>query len=198
VENGLGVDWLLETHAHADHLSAAPYLKGRLGGLIAIGRSIIEVQRVFGTLFNMDADLASDGSAFDRLLDDGDCFDIGDLKAVVLHVPGHTAVDLTYVIGNAAFVGDTIFMPDYGTARADFPGGDPGTLYRSIQRLLSLPEQTVLFLCHDYKAPGRENSPGRRLSRTSVDATFISVTAWTRRPSWRCARHAMRASASRA
>jgi len=157
VENGLGVDWLLETHAHADHLSAAPYLKGRLGGLIAIGRSIIEVQRVFGTLFNMDADLASDGSAFDRLLDDGDCFDIGDLKAVVLHVPGHTAVDLTYVIGNAAFVGDTIFMPDYGTARADFPGGDPGTLYRSIQRLLSLPEQTVLFLCHDYKAPGREN-----------------------------------------
>ena len=156
-ENGLGVDWLLETHAHADHLSAAPYLKGRLGGQIAIGRSITEVQRVFGTLFNMGTDLARDGSAFDRLLDDGDRFDIGDLKAIVLHVPGHTAVDLTYVIGNAAFVGDTIFMPDYGTARADFPGGDPGTLYRSIRRLLSLPEQTVLFLCHDYKAPGREN-----------------------------------------
>jgi glyoxylase-like metal-dependent hydrolase (beta-lactamase superfamily II) len=155
-DNGLRVDWLLETHVHADHLSAAPYLKGRLGGRIAIGHSITSVQRVFGTLFHIDADLARDGSAFDRLFEDGDRFDIGDLKAIVLHVPGHTAVDLAYVIGNAAFVGDTIFMPDYGTARADFPGGNPRTLYRSIRRLLTLPEQTLLFLCHDYKTPPRE------------------------------------------
>ena len=156
-ENGLGIDWLLETHAHADHLSAAPYLKDRLGGKIAIGRSILEVQRTFARLFDIGTDLAYEGAAFDHLLDDGDHFNIGGLEAIVLHVPGHTAVDLTYVIGNVAFVGDTIFMPDYGTARADFPGGDPRTLYRSIQRLLSLPEHTLLYLCHDYKAPGREN-----------------------------------------
>jgi len=156
LERGLGIDWLLETHAHADHLSAATYLKDRLGGQIGIGRSITKVQQDFGALFNIRPDDACDGSAFDRLFEDGDRFDMGELVATVLHVPGHTAAYLAYVIGDVAFVGDTIFMPDVGTARADFPGGDAGTLYRSIRRLLSLPEQTILFLCHDYKAPGRE------------------------------------------
>ncbi len=156
-ENGLAVDWLLETHAHADHLSAAPYLKERLGGQIAIGRAITRVQRVFGTLYNFGAELARDGSEFDRLFDDGDRFAVGGLEATVLHGPGHTPADLAYVIGDAAFVGDTLFMPDSGTARADFPGGDAGTLYRSIRRLLSLPGETRLFLCHDYKAPGRDD-----------------------------------------
>ena len=153
---GLGVDWILETHAHADHLSAAPYLQQRLGGQIAIGRQILQVQAVFGKLFNAGTDFALDGSQFDRLFDDGETFSIGTLPAMALHVPGHTPADLAYVIGDVAFVGDTLFMPDYGTARADFPGGDARILYRSIRRLLGLPGQTRLFLCHDYKAPGRD------------------------------------------
>ncbi|UZK70589.1 MBL fold metallo-hydrolase [Sphingomonas sp. S1-29] len=155
-QEGLSVDWLLETHAHADHLSAAPYLQQRLGGRLAIGRAIIAVQEVFGTLFNAGTEFARDGSQFDRLFDDGDTFEVGTLRGAVLHVPGHTPADLAYVIGDAVFTGDTIFMPDYGTARADFPGGDAAQLYRSIRRLLELPRQTRLFLCHDYKAPGRD------------------------------------------
>ena len=155
-DNGLGVDWLLETHVHADHLSAAPYLQSRLGGRIAIGRAILAIQAIFGTLFNAGPPFARDGSQFDHLFDDGDSFAIGSIPAVALHVPGHTAADLAYVIGDAAFVGDTLFMPDYGTARTDFPGGDARTLYRSIRRLLTLPGETRLFLCHDYKAPGRD------------------------------------------
>ncbi|MBA17456.1 MAG: MBL fold metallo-hydrolase [Sphingomonas sp.] len=153
---GMTVDWLLETHAHADHLSAAPWLQQRLGGKLAIGRAITVVQEVFGKLFNAGTEFERDGSQFDRLFDDGDRFTIGTLEATALHVPGHTPADLAYVIGDAVFTGDTLFMPDYGTARADFPGGDARQLYRSIRRLLSLPRETRLFLCHDYKAPGRD------------------------------------------
>lgn len=157
VENaGLEVEWLLETHAHADHLSAAPYLQEKLGGKLAIGRHILTVQQVFGKIFNEGTRFARDGSQFDHLFDDGDRFRVGSIEAIALHVPGHTPADMTYVIGDAAFIGDTLFMPDYGTARADFPGGDARTLYRSIRRLLSLPDQTSLHLCHDYKAPGRD------------------------------------------
>jgi len=155
-EKGLAIDWLLETHAHADHLSAAPYLQSKLGGQIAIGRAILAVQNVFGKMFNEGTEFARDGSQFDRLFDDGDIFAIGSIPAMALHVPGHTPADLAYVIGDAAFIGDTLFMPDYGTARADFPGGDARTLYRSIRRLLTLPGETRVFLCHDYKAPGRD------------------------------------------
>jgi glyoxylase-like metal-dependent hydrolase (beta-lactamase superfamily II) len=153
----LSVTWLLETHAHADHLSAAPYLKDKLGGTLAIGREIIHVQNVFGKIFNEGTEFARDGSEFDRLFEDGDRFQIGELKGMALHVPGHTPADLAYVIGDAVFTGDTLFMPDYGTARADFPGGDSRQLFRSIRRLLSLPESTRLFHCHDYKAPGRDS-----------------------------------------
>lgn len=155
-EQGLEIEYLLETHAHADHLSAAPYLQAELGGEIAIGSEILTVQKTFGTLFNTGPGFATDGSQFDRLFADGDRFRIGTLDCAVLHVPGHTPADLAYVIGDAAFVGDTLFMPDYGTARADFPGGDAHILYRSIRRLLSLPAETRVFLCHDYKAPGRD------------------------------------------
>lgn len=153
---GLTIDWLLETHAHADHLSAAPHIRQRVGGALAIGREITTVQTVFGKLFNLGSEFARDGSQFDRLFDDGDRFSIGDIPAIALHVPGHTPADLAYIVGDAAFIGDTLFMPDYGTARADFPGGDARRLYRSIRRLLSLPDATRLFLCHDYKAPGRD------------------------------------------
>lgn len=155
-EEGLKVEWLLETHAHADHLSAAPYLQDRLGGKIAIGREILTVQNVFGKIFNEGTAFARDGSQFDRLFQDGDSFNIGDIPVTVLHVPGHTPADLAYIIGDAAFVGDTMFMPDYGSARADFPGGDARRLYRSVRRLLQLPDHTRVFLCHDYKAPNRD------------------------------------------
>ncbi|EQB16354.1 MBL fold metallo-hydrolase [Novosphingobium lindaniclasticum] len=154
-DEALTIDWLLETHAHADHLSAAPYLQQKLGGKLGIGRAITQVQDVFGQLLNAGAEFVRDGSEFDRLFDDGDQFEIGGLQASVLHVPGHTPADMAFVIGDSAFVGDTLFMPDFGTARADFPGGDARQLFRSIRRLLSLPPQTRLFLCHDYKAPGR-------------------------------------------
>ncbi|MEL6878428.1 MAG: MBL fold metallo-hydrolase [Pseudomonadota bacterium] len=153
---GLDVEYLLETHAHADHLSAAPYLQEHLGGEIIIGREILTVQEVFGKVFNEGTSFARDGSQFDRLLEDGDRLDLGEAHLIALHVPGHTPADLAYVIGDAAFVGDTMFMPDYGTARADFPGGDSGVLYRSVRRLMDLPPETRVFLCHDYKAPGRD------------------------------------------
>jgi glyoxylase-like metal-dependent hydrolase (beta-lactamase superfamily II) len=151
-EHGLTVDWLLETHAHADHLSAAPYLQQKLGGKLAIGKEITTVQNVFGKVFNEGAEFSCDGSQFDHLFADGEHFRVGTISAMALHVPGHTPADLAYVIGDAAFVGDTMFMPDYGTARADFPGGDAHQLYRSIRRLMQLPDETRVFLCHDYKA----------------------------------------------
>ncbi|MQR98334.1 MBL fold metallo-hydrolase [Gluconobacter aidae] len=152
----LTVDWQLETHAHADHLSAAPWLQEKIGGKLGIGADITQVQAVFGKIFNAGTRFARDGSQFDHLFTDGETFWIGELPVTVLHVPGHTPADMAFVIGNAAFVGDTIFMPDFGTARADFPGGDSRQLFRSIRRLLSLPVETRLFLCHDYKAPGRD------------------------------------------
>ena len=154
---GLSADWLLETHAHADHLSAAPYLKEQLGGAMAIGAAITTVQQTFAKVFNEPETFARDGSQFDRLFADGDSFDLGELTVTVLHVPGHTPACLAYVIGDAMFVGDTLFMPDYGSARCDFPGGDARTLYHSIRRLLALPDETRLFLCHDYLAPDRND-----------------------------------------
>ncbi len=153
---GLEVEWILETHVHADHLSAAPYLKQALGGKLAIGDRITTVQSTFGKLFNAGSDFASDGRQFDHLFQDDETFAIGQLQARALHTPGHTPACMTYLIADAAFVGDTLFMPDYGTARCDFPGGDARTLYRSIHRLLSLPDATRLFMCHDYKAEGRD------------------------------------------
>lgn len=153
---GLQVDWILETHVHADHLSAAPYLKSKLGGKIAIGARIKTVQQVFGKIFNAGDQFAVDGSQFDQLFSNGDTFKIGKLDVEVMHTPGHTPACLTYLIGDAGFVGDTLFMPDYGTARCDFPGGDAATLYQSIQKIFSLPAATRLFMCHDYLAPGRD------------------------------------------
>ncbi|MDR6182802.1 glyoxylase-like metal-dependent hydrolase (beta-lactamase superfamily II) [Asaia bogorensis NBRC 16594] len=152
----LTVTWQLETHAHADHLSAAPWLQEQLGGKLAIGAEITHVQEVFGKIFNAGTRFARDGSQFDHLFRDGERFRIGEIEAIALHVPGHTPADMAFVIGDCAFIGDTLFMPDFGTARADFPGGDARQLYRSIRRLLSLPRETRLFLCHDYKAPGRD------------------------------------------
>jgi glyoxylase-like metal-dependent hydrolase (beta-lactamase superfamily II) len=154
-ERGLTVDWILETHAHADHLTAAPYLKERTGAKVVIGERIRDVQKIFKTVFNA-ADVSEDGREFDRLVSDGETLALGGLEIEVMHLPGHTPADVAYRIGDAVFVGDTIFMPDYGTARADFPGGDAATLHRSIRRLLALPGETRLFMCHDYKAPGRD------------------------------------------
>jgi glyoxylase-like metal-dependent hydrolase (beta-lactamase superfamily II) len=152
---GLRIEWVLETHAHADHLSGAPFIKGRTGAKIGIGEHIKEVQRIFRPVFNA-TDLKTDGSDFDHLFADGEVMDVGGLTIEVMFTPGHTPADVSYRIGDAVFVGDTLFMPDYGTARADFPGGDARRLYRSIQRLLALPAETRLFMCHDYKAPGRD------------------------------------------
>ncbi|WP_293944809.1 MBL fold metallo-hydrolase [Sphingomonas sp.] len=153
----LTVAWILETHAHADHLSAAPYLQEKLGGKLAIGRNITTVQNVFGKVFNEGTEFARDGSQFDRLLDDGDTLMIGGIPLIALHVPGHTPADMAYVVGDALFTGDTLFMPDYGSARCDFPGGNAHHLYRSVRRLMQLPDATRVFLCHDYKAPGRDD-----------------------------------------
>jgi glyoxylase-like metal-dependent hydrolase (beta-lactamase superfamily II) len=155
-DNQLEVEWILETHVHADHLSAAPYLHEQLGGQTGIGQKIMEVQDIFGKAFNAGTEFARDGSQFDRLFSEGDTFTIGNLEASVLHTPGHTPACLTYVIGDAAFVGDTLFAPDAGTARCDFPGGDAHTMYHSVQKVLALPPETRIFLCHDYKAPGRD------------------------------------------
>jgi len=155
-DRGLTLEWILETHVHADHMSAAPYLQKTLGGKIAIGAEIRTVQTVFGKIFNEGTEFQRDGSQFDKLLVDGDTLRIGNMEAQAMHTPGHTPACMTYVVGDAAFVGDTMFMPDYGTARADFPGGDARTLFRSIKKVLSLPPETRLFMCHDYKAPGRD------------------------------------------
>jgi glyoxylase-like metal-dependent hydrolase (beta-lactamase superfamily II) len=153
---GLKVEWLLETHAHADHLSAAPYLQEKLGGKLVIGAEIITVQDMFGKIFNEGTRFARDGSQFDRLLVDGDTLMMGEIPLIALHVPGHTPADMAYIIGDAVFTGDTMFMPDYGSARADFPGGDARQLYRSVRRLMKLPDRSRVFLCHDYKAPNRD------------------------------------------
>ncbi len=152
---GLRLEWVLETHVHADHLSAAPYIQERLGGRIGIGEKITVVQDTFGKVFNEGTRFQRDGSQFDRLFAEGDSFMIGQLRGDVMHTPGHTPACLTYVIGNAAFVGDTLFMPDFGTARCDFPGGSAEAMYASVQRILSLPDNTRIFVGHDYKAPGR-------------------------------------------
>jgi glyoxylase-like metal-dependent hydrolase (beta-lactamase superfamily II) len=154
--HGLKVDWVLETHVHADHVSAGDTLKSKLGGRSGIGEHVRIVQNAFARIFNTGSGFATDGRQFDQLFKDGDTFKIGNLEARVLHTPGHTPACITYVIGDAAFVGDTLFMPDYGTARCDFPGGDAAVLYRSIRRLFDLPPETRVFLCHDYKAPGRD------------------------------------------
>ena len=154
-DNGLALEWILETHVHADHLTAARHIKTNLGGKVGIGVNILTVQEVFKSVFNI-ADVAPNGAQFDHLFSDGDEFQIGNLKGRVIHTPGHTSTCNTYVIGDAAFVGDTLFMPDYGTARCDFPGGDAAILYNSIQKIFALPPETRLFMCHDYKAPGRD------------------------------------------
>lgn len=155
-EESLQTQWILETHVHADHLSAAPYLKEQLGGTLAIGDQITVVQNVFGKAFNAGTEFERDGSQFDHLFKDDESFNIGSIAAKAIHTPGHTPACMSYLIGDALFVGDTLFMPDYGTARCDFPGGDATTLYQSIQKLFTLPDETRVFMCHDYKAPGRD------------------------------------------
>jgi glyoxylase-like metal-dependent hydrolase (beta-lactamase superfamily II) len=154
--NGLKLEWLIETHVHADHLSGAPYIQDKLGGKIGIGRNICTVQEVFGKVFNEGTEFQRDGSQFDALFEDGDTYMIGGMRAFAIYTPGHTPACMTHVMGNAAFVGDTLFMPDGGSARADFPGGDAGELYDSIQKVLSLPDDTRLFMCHDYGPNGRD------------------------------------------
>ncbi|MDO3387860.1 MBL fold metallo-hydrolase [Gilvimarinus sp. SDUM040013] len=154
-DNGWRLEWIIETHVHADHLSAAPYIQEKLGGKLGIGDQITLVQETFAKVFNEGTDFARDGSQFDRLFADGDTYTIGSMTAFALHTPGHTPACMTHVIGDASFVGDTLFMPDGGTARADFPGGDAKTLYRSIGRVLSLPDDMRLFMCHDYLPNGR-------------------------------------------
>ncbi|GAB3392800.1 MBL fold metallo-hydrolase [Azotobacter armeniacus] len=169
-EQGLTVQWILETHVHADHLSAGHYLKEQLGGQLAIGDHITVVQNTFGKLFNAEPEFATDGRQFDHLLHDGENFTVGSVEALAIHTPGHTPACMTYVIGDAALVGDTLFMPDYGTARCDFPGGDARTLYRSIHdKLFLLPDATRVFMCHDYKAPGREE----HLHETTIGAERV-------------------------
>ena len=155
-EHRLKLDWLIETHVHADHLSAAPYIQNALGGKIGIGRNITLIQETFGKVFNEGTEFQRDGSQFDRLFDDGDTYRVGGMTCFAMHTPGHTPACMTHVMGDAAFVGDTLFMPDGGSARADFPGGDAGQLYDSIQKVLSLPDRMRLFICHDYGPNGRE------------------------------------------
>ena len=154
--NNKQIAWILETHAHADHLSAAPYIREKAGGRIAIGEHIPDVQKIFAGIFNTESEFKTDGSQFDHLISDEEILKIGDLQLRAIHTPGHTPACMTYIVGDAAFVGDTLFMPDYGTARCDFPGGDPATLFHSIQKIFNLPGSTRLFMCHDYKAPGRD------------------------------------------
>ena len=159
-EQGLRTAWVIDTHLHADHLSAAPYVQAQLGGRLGIGEHIRVVQETFGKLFNAGAEFRRDGSQFDHLFKDGERYRVGTIEATAIHTPGHTPACMTHVIGDAAFVGDTLFMPDYGSARCDFPGGDARTLYRSVRKIFALPERTRIFLCHDYKAPGRDRFVG--------------------------------------
>ena len=154
--HNLNVEWLIETHVHADHLSAAPYIQEKVGGKLGIGAKITVVQETFGKIFNAGTEFARDGSQFDHLFEDGDEYQVGNMRCFAIHTPGHTPACMTHVMGDAAFVGDTLFMPDAGTARADFPGGDARVLYQSIERLLSLPDEVRLFMCHDYMPGGRE------------------------------------------
>lgn len=156
-KENLAVEWILETHVHADHLTAAPYLKDVLGGETGIGFNVSAIQETLSKIFNVEPDFKCDGSQFDTLFNDGDVFHVGDINARAMHTPGHTPACMTYLIGDAAFVGDTLFMPDYGTARTDFPGGDARTLFQSIRKILAMPNPTRLFMCHDYKAPGRDD-----------------------------------------
>jgi glyoxylase-like metal-dependent hydrolase (beta-lactamase superfamily II) len=156
LESNLHVEWILETHVHADHLSAASYIKRKLGGKLAIGNRITEVQHTFAKLFNTGSEFTMDGSQFDHLFNDTETFTLGSINARAIHTPGHTPACMSYVIGDSVFVGDTLFMPDYGSARCDFPGGDAATLYRSIHKLFTLPDETRVFICHDYKAPNRD------------------------------------------
>jgi glyoxylase-like metal-dependent hydrolase (beta-lactamase superfamily II) len=183
-EEGVQVEWVLETHAHADHLTAAPYLKLRTGAKVGIGEHIKDVQRIFRPVFNL-ADVSGDGSEFDRLFGDGERFRIGDLEAEVLYVPGHTPADVAYRIEDAVFVGDTLFMPDYGTARADFPGGDAERLYDSMQKLLRLPDDTRLFMCHDYKAPGRDRYAWETTVAAEKDNVHLSGRSKEEFVAWR-------------
>ena len=176
-DHELEVEWLIETHAHADHLSAAPYIQERCGGKLGIGRGIIEVQEVFGKVFNAGTEFERDGSQFDHLFDDGDSYTIGGLQATALHTPGHTPACMTHVIGDAAFVGDTLFMPDGGTARADFPGGDARQLYQSIHRILALPPDTRVFVCHDYMPGGRELKYVASVAEQQQDNIHIGSSA---------------------
>lgn len=154
-EHNLDIEWILETHIHADHLSAAPYLQERLGGKLGIGEKIIEVQKIFGKVFNAGTEFARDGSQFDKLWKDGEEFMVGTIPGHILYTPGHTPADLSYLIGDAVFVGDTLFMPDYGSARCDFPGGSAETMFQSVQKIFSLPEEIRMFMCHDYLPEGR-------------------------------------------
>lgn len=156
-DQGLTCDWIIDTHVHADHLTAAPYIRAQIGGKTAIGNQISVVQRVFGEIFNEGQSFHTDGSQFDHLFKPDETYKIGDIEARAIHTPGHTPACMSHLIGDALFVGDTIFMPDFGTARCDFPGGDAGTLFDSIQTLFALPDETRIFLCHDYKAPGRDH-----------------------------------------
>lgn len=155
-EKGYTLDWIIDTHVHADHLTAAPYIRSQLGGRTGIGEHISTVQRVFGQIFNEGQSFHTDGSQFDHLFKDGETYKVGSIEARAIHTPGHTPACMSHVIGDAVFVGDTLFMPDFGTARCDFPGGDAGTLFDSIQKLFALPDETRMFLCHDYKADGRD------------------------------------------
>jgi glyoxylase-like metal-dependent hydrolase (beta-lactamase superfamily II) len=172
-QHDLALEWLIETHAHADHLSGSPYIQQQLGGRIGIGRDITIVQEEFGKIFNEGTEFERDGSQFDRLFDDGDTYEIGNMVAFTMHTPGHTPACMTHVIGNAAFVGDTLFMPDGGSARADFPGGDAGTLYDSIQKVLSLPDDMRLFMCHDYGPGGRDISWETTVAEEKADNIHI-------------------------
>ena len=161
-DNELAVEWILETHAHADHISAAPYLKRELGGKLAIGETIRQVQDVFKNIFNLEPEFRLDGSQFDKLFSDEEEFTVGNFKAKAIHVPGHTPADMAYVIGDSIFIGDTLFMPDVGTARCDFPGGDAGQIYNSIHKILSYPDDTKLCICHDYPPKGKRGRNGSR------------------------------------
>jgi glyoxylase-like metal-dependent hydrolase (beta-lactamase superfamily II) len=172
----LKVDWILETHAHADHVSSAQLIKSRLGGQVAIGEGIRSVQAHFGTLFNLGREFVADGQEFDRLFEDGETFAVGELEVRVLHTPGHTNDSVTYLVGNAAFVGDTVFMTDFGTARCDFPGGDAGLLYDSVMKLFALPDDTIFYLCHDYPPSERELRHAVPIAEQRADNVHINDT----------------------